>query len=432
LMPGTYSLASGETFPLRSPRNVEVVATEGRAVTFLDAASKGAVRLDHGSLVSGVSLTTTGPRLVDSFLFPGSLPPAGIRDCDLIGGGTAIKTGHVHIESSRFIGQTSNAIEIYAGGIVVEDSEFVGGGAWHALDGYFQYYDSHSASVELTRCKLSGYGSAAIRFGSGPSPGHVELTVRDSLIVDNQGGGIRTVSPSGYSVVELTLDGCTIANNGSFGVDRAYSSAPMIHSSIIAGHAEDLRGGGPIESSLVADGSGGAGALSGDPRFVDAANGDYSLRFDSPCLDAAELGQFRRDLFGRVRAVDSDLDLQPRADIGAIEHATLMGPETTTVGDPFELGVTGPAGGFSTIIVSPAGYASAGASTIFGRLFLEPHGSFRIVPALTTGGGPTMVNLSAVLDPAWVGTSVGFQALPRSFNAPAGGAFSNPILVEMR
>ncbi len=65
-----------------------------------------------------------------------------------------------------------------------------------------------------------------------------------------------------------------------------------------------------------------------DPLLVDPANGDFHLRYDSPCIDAGTTLKFStirwipmpdKDFDGDKRIVDSDGDDEPAADIGVDE-----------------------------------------------------------------------------------------------------------------
>ena len=74
----------------------------------------------------------------------------------------------------------------------------------------------------------------------------------------------------------------------------------------------------------------------GDARFVDAAGGDYRLRFDSPLIDVGAPGAptTSTDLAGFSRLVDGDGVPGARRDIGAYEYqaqsplAAIAGPTT--------------------------------------------------------------------------------------------------------
>ncbi|MEM6570489.1 MAG: choice-of-anchor Q domain-containing protein, partial [Planctomycetota bacterium] len=176
----------------------------------------------------------------------------------------------------------------------------------------------------------------------------------------------------------------------------------------------------------------GAPKLAGSPRFVDPAAGDYRLRQDSPCVDTGQVATSALDNSGQPRVVDGDYDLVPAPDMGAFEHRTLQAPPSVRFDEPFDVHVSGPVGAFSTLVVNHSGFAPVGSTTPFGRLFLASSGSYRLTPVMTDGGRPTAVTIPAFDDPALIGTSTGLQALTRSVLAPAGGAFSQPALVEIQ
>ena len=61
-----------------------------------------------------------------------------------------------------------------------------------------------------------------------------------------------------------------------------------------------------------------------DPIFADSVNGDYHLRFDSPCIDAGtNEGAPVTDFDGLLRPVDGDCDGVPVTDIGAFEYVPI-------------------------------------------------------------------------------------------------------------
>lgn len=73
-----------------------------------------------------------------------------------------------------------------------------------------------------------------------------------------------------------------------------------------------LRTGGTVSYSCVtpASDANGTGNKEGDPRFVDAAGGDFRLRFDSPCRDTGEtIATIPADLIGVARPQNTSYDM---------------------------------------------------------------------------------------------------------------------------
>jgi hypothetical protein len=95
-----------------------------------------------------------------------------------------------------------------------------------------------------------------------------------------------------------------------------------------------------------------SGNINKNPRFVDAASGDFRLRFDSPGIDAGPsepfaTGESRTDLAGNPRIVDGNGDGKGRRDMGAFEyqhhrpHATAKANHRRRgVGSAFRFSVT--------------------------------------------------------------------------------------------
>jgi hypothetical protein len=76
-----------------------------------------------------------------------------------------------------------------------------------------------------------------------------------------------------------------------------------------------------------------APAVSGDPRFTDAAAGDFTLRAGSPLVDRGDPGVVvpgQLDLAGNPRSTDGNGDCVVAPDIGAYERPDACGPPRIT------------------------------------------------------------------------------------------------------
>ncbi len=161
-------------------------------------------------------------------------------------------------------------------------------------------------------------GAGGIRAGSGT------LYVENTQITDNVGdAGIHTNGPS---TITFTIIANNAKDNGMPGIIFSTDTFDQyVSNSIIYGN-----GGGPfaysnpdlvhVTYSIVENGWTGTGNLSDEPLFVDADNGNYQLGLLSPGIDAADqLSLIAKDLLGRTRPLDGDLDGTEVADMGAFE-----------------------------------------------------------------------------------------------------------------
>ncbi len=200
-----------------------------------------------------------------------------------------------------------------------EDRDQSGGGAWCETGG----------AVE--DCVVRN--NSASQFGGGIRNG----AVRDSLLLNNaaaQGGGAHGG----------TLENALVAGNeAEYG--GGASAASLLHATVVNNHAAQSGGGvyrGMVSNSIVyfnsaavswsnyfnsvclytctAPNPQSTGNVTNDPRFVDAANGVFRLRGDSPAIDSAATTDLATDLLGVPRPLPGAPDASPAPDMGAYEY----------------------------------------------------------------------------------------------------------------
>jgi len=165
----------------------------------------------------------------------------------------------------------------------------------------------------ITQNSASNYGGGIfIYYNSSP-------TIINCLITENNapsGGGIAVFYSPSQTVTNCTITANSATDGG--GIASLVYSFPTITNSIIYGNT--ATGNGPniyndsysttnVTYSCVEGGYTGTGNISGDPKFVPAAN-DYHLQSDSPCIDTGtSTGAPSIDLDGITRPQGAGVDM---------------------------------------------------------------------------------------------------------------------------
>jgi hypothetical protein len=177
-------------------------------------------------------------------------------------------------------------------------------------------------------------GGAICVFASGPLIVNCVFTGNSA----QWGGGLEiggVYGSEGPISINCTFVGNSATNTqGGGGVSSSSSGVVTLSNCILWGNTYDNGIGGrrgqisafyaAINYCCIEGGSSGTGNIGDDPLFVDAANADYHLANNSPCVDAGtnhpEGGLPTTDLEGIARSLDGDCDGNEVADMGAYEY----------------------------------------------------------------------------------------------------------------
>ena len=155
---------------------------------------------------------------------------------------------------------------------------------------------------------------------SGVRVGLNALFMTNTIVADNHG------APALHLNGSATLLNDTIVNGDSGGVlfNPPANADLVITNSIVYSNNGSIMGPGTgtilVAYSDIQDGATGVGNIDADPKFVDAANGDYHLALGSPAVDAGtNTSAPAADFEGDSRPADGDGDGVAIADMGADE-----------------------------------------------------------------------------------------------------------------
>jgi len=225
------------------------------------------------------------------------------------GGGIRAKVAYIY--NSEISNNEANGTgTIFGGGIfmtgsgnhlVIQDSAVSNNRAVGSAESIGGGITAEMGEATIVNTVISGNYAQS---NAGVSVYHTVLTMTNSLVISNAGYGL-----SG-SPITGTIMNVTVADNTEFGVD--VGGAVSITNSIMWGNGltdYNCRGGCTLTYSDVGIGdTTGTGNISADPKFVDAANGDYHLGVGSPCVDkGTSVGAPTHDIEGTLRDAAPDM-----------------------------------------------------------------------------------------------------------------------------
>ena len=183
-----------------------------------------------------------------------------------------------------------------------------------------------TARIRNNKFNTSGLKNVGVQLSSPPEP----FVIENNQIISNAGRGIWLWrAPMGGLVTNNTIIGSSIAI-------LTFNTVASITNNVIAFNMYGIAEGGDgyltldhncvFGNTLYDYSDYGYGEfphptdINVDPLFRDMANGDYRLRWDSPCIDAGtNEGAPTTDLAGSIRPMDGNHDGLAVADIGAYE-----------------------------------------------------------------------------------------------------------------
>lgn len=316
--PGTYQAANLDF----SSREIILRSKEGAAVTTIDAGGTGR----HFYFHMGEGPST----LVEGFTLTGGQAVAGES-------GGSIRVAYASPTISNCI------IHNCAAG----DGAGYGNGVSHGGDGGAIHCSA--GAITVTGCVITGNSAGAGGYGFqlGGNGGN--------------GGGIAVDGGASALVYNTIIRGNNVGDAGQ----------SLFGNSGMPGLGADIRGTGvALAHCNVVGVASTNGNMDADPKFVDAANGDYHLLVDSPCINTG--------LSAAPALAGMDYDGEPRilgtsVDIGADEFASLL----TGTGEDFVM----------ISLINGSGNPNSGQKIVHGGdiaefRFWSPNGTFNFAAPL--------------------------------------------------
>ncbi len=437
--PGTYSPATGESFPLMF-REQRLVGDQGPASTILDGGGGGPLIRMHlprgnglpssASLVQGFTLrnTSLAVELTSDWL----TLTTSLVDCVIQSATTGIDITAAGVgPGGNMVAATLTRVTIEGGTNCVDvgvtrpssltaiDCTFRG-----AADSGIKVTSFGTMQLNFIRSRFETNAVAGV-WGHVSNFGRIESTFSDCLLARN-GAGFTATPPSGLGAfVGADFHRSTVADNAGAGVilssGSGVSSSASFRGTLVHGNSPDVSVANVTANQFSQIGG-------PDPQFVDRGNGDFRLRFGSPSIDMGDPGLVVGvlDLARVARPIDGDLDTNERADIGAFEHQPLRLVTSGSIGSPLRLEMSGPAGGTTTVYFT-RGPLVAPASTPFGQFDLNPATFGTLFQSPVAPFPPVPFQRPIPNQAVLIGRTFAFQGLTSSGIAPNGFAYTNAV-----
>lgn len=185
-------------------------------------------------------------------------------------------------------------------------------------------------NVEISGNKAKSGGGI---YTNSDAPVLVNVTINGNEATEN-GGGIYSINSNGLVLTNVTISGNKATEDGG-GFYNVSSSKAEINNSIIWGNSAEnaspnvynvsnddtftfsyslVEGSKPNDTWDTAFGTDRGNNIDGNPRFVDASNGDYSLAAGSPAINAGSNKLYgasygSKDFAGNTRIQGSAIDM---------------------------------------------------------------------------------------------------------------------------
>ena len=341
---------------------VTVIAVNGPEVTFIKGQSSGG---GLGPNASRCVFMTNGAKLIGFTLTNGHTASSGNLYADRSGGGlymsencvasnlvvignsvNAYGAGVVLVGGGQLLnslictntaGSSGGGVALVGGGTVSacrirgNSSEGSGGGVYCVDPGGVV-----NNCIIQTNLAVS-YGGAAHLYQGGTLNNCWMINNWCTWPAESYGGGILFENAGG------TANNCTVSDNNlpaanSYGGGVCFAGGGVLNNSIVYNNSgqnnndiNDL-GGGSVRYTCASDGitHGMDGCITNNPQFADAANGDYTLQSDSPCIGVGD------NTYAPTNATPYDLAGNPRiiggtVDMGAYERQAGPPPDVVYV-----------------------------------------------------------------------------------------------------